>query len=195
MADGVRLDAGDDDAERAALGDEARLIRRVRWRLVAWSGLSTLVVLLVLGAALYAVTASTLSGASIDQLENRVDPWVARLTGEDPDGNGGGDFGFEPGAGNTFLFLFDDAGRPVQLGERRVVVLDGAARGRQPRRGAHGVGRTRRADGRRDRTSRPPFADPAPDPARDRRPRRQRPTSLQALQDRSTEVARSTRCS
>src|SRR6186713_3318406 len=109
MADGARLDPRDDDAEQAARAEDARLIRRVRWRLVAWSGVSTLVVLLVLGAALYAVTASTLSGASISQLENRVDPWVARLTGEDPDGDDGGDFGFQPGAGNTFLFAFDNA--------------------------------------------------------------------------------------
>src|SRR6478609_1678541 len=86
MADGVRLEARDDDAEQAALGDEARLIRRVRWRLVAWSGVSTLVVLLVLGATLYAVTASTLAGASITQLDNRVEPGVAREGMPDPGG-------------------------------------------------------------------------------------------------------------
>ena len=39
----------EDDAEQAALAEDGRLIRRTRWRLVAWSGLSTLVVLVVLG--------------------------------------------------------------------------------------------------------------------------------------------------
>ena len=39
MADGARLDPRDDDAELAARAEDARLIRRVRWRLVAWSGL------------------------------------------------------------------------------------------------------------------------------------------------------------
>ena len=96
MADGVRLEARDDDAEQAALGDEARLIRRVRWRLVAWSGVSTLVVLLVLGATLYAVTASTLAGASITQLDNRVDPWVARLAGHAPTATTGRGSGSSP---------------------------------------------------------------------------------------------------
>ena len=50
MADGIRVDPRDDGAEQAALADEARLIRRTRWRLVAWSGISTLLVLVVLGA-------------------------------------------------------------------------------------------------------------------------------------------------
>ncbi|HEY3336623.1 MAG TPA: HAMP domain-containing sensor histidine kinase [Candidatus Limnocylindrales bacterium] len=124
MADGLRLDARDDDAEQAALGDEARLIRRVRWRLVAWSGVSTLIVLLVLGAALYGVTASTLSGASVTQLDNRVGPWVARLSGDAPGGDRPG-FGFQPGNGNTFLFAFDDAGTQVGLEGERAVALQG----------------------------------------------------------------------
>ena len=81
MPDGHRDDPGDDGAEQAALADEARLIRRVRWRLVAWSGVSTLIVLVVLGIALYAAVANTLATASIDQLANRVDPWVAALEG------------------------------------------------------------------------------------------------------------------
>ena len=57
MADGSRVDPGDDDAERTALAEEARLIHRTRRRLVAWSGVSTLLVLVVLGAAMYAGTA------------------------------------------------------------------------------------------------------------------------------------------
>ena len=48
MADGVAVDPRDDGAERAALKSEQRLIRRTRWRLVLWSGVSTLVVLVLL---------------------------------------------------------------------------------------------------------------------------------------------------
>ena len=125
MADGPRVDPGDDDAERTALAEEVRLIRRTRWRLVAWSGISTLIVLVVLGAALYAAVAGTLTGASVDQLSARVDPWVARLEGERLGRDGDPGFGFQPGRGNTFLFAFDDAGKFVQLGRERVVVLPG----------------------------------------------------------------------
>ena len=125
MADGPRVEVRDDGAEQAALSGEARMLRRVRWRLVAWSGASTLVVLLVLGAALYAVVANTLTGASTAQLHNRVDPWVARLTGTDPSPGQGPGFGFQPGQGNTYLFAFDNGGELVQLGRERVVVLPG----------------------------------------------------------------------
>ena len=125
MADGHRDDPGDDGAEQAALADEARLIRRVRWRLVAWSGVSTLIVLLGLGIALYAAVANTLATASIDQLSNRVEPWVAALEGtvETPEQPPG--FGFQPGRGNTYLFAFDAAGAPVRLGREPVAILGG----------------------------------------------------------------------
>jgi signal transduction histidine kinase len=125
MADGLRVDPGDDDAERTALAEEARLIHRTRLRLVAWSGVSTLLVLVVLGAAMYTAVAGTLAGASVDQLSARVDPWVARLEGERAGRDGDPGFGFQPGQGNTYLFAFDDAGQAVQLGRERVVVLAG----------------------------------------------------------------------
>ena len=51
---------------------ESPLIRRTRWRLIAWSGGSTLVVLVVLGVAIYAATASSLRNAGISQLQDRV---------------------------------------------------------------------------------------------------------------------------
>ena len=68
--------------------------------------------------------ANTLDGGVGTQLRNRVDPWVAELTGEvGPDDGAGtdtpGEFGFQPGQGNTFLFAFDDAGKLVQLGRER----------------------------------------------------------------------------
>jgi two-component system sensor histidine kinase CiaH len=125
MADGHRADPRDDGAEQAALADEARLIRRVRWRLVAWSGVSTLIVLVGLAIALYAAVANTLATASIDQLSKRVDPWVAALEGTvdtpvPPPG-----FGFQPGRGNTYLFAFDAEGAPVRLGREPVAILGG----------------------------------------------------------------------
>jgi signal transduction histidine kinase len=111
--------------DREAASD-ARLIRRVRRRLVLWSGGSTLLVLVVLGAALYAAVANSLASASLAQLANRIDPWVAVLEGtpSDPD-QPPPDFGFQPGRGNTFLFAFDSHGNAVQLGREPVVVLAG----------------------------------------------------------------------
>ena len=125
MADPRRLDPRDDDAEQAALADEAKLIRRVRWRLVAWSGISTLVVLVILGAALYAAVANSLEAASVQQLENRARPLVALLEGPSGDTGNGPEQGFVFGGGNTLLYIFDANGAPVQVGDRPVVVPSG----------------------------------------------------------------------
>ena len=125
MADGRRLDPEDDGAEQAALVDEAKLIRRVRWRLVAWSGISTLVVLVILGAALYAAVANSLEAASVQQLENRARPFVAVLEGPNGDTDNGPEQGFVFGGGNTVPYIFDSNGTPVQVGERPVVVPTG----------------------------------------------------------------------
>ena len=125
MADGHRVDPRDDGAEQAALADEARLLRRVRWRLVAWSGVSTLVVLVGLAIALYAAVANTLATASIDQLSNRIDPWVAALEGTLDTPVQPPEFGFLPGRGNTYLFAFDAEGAPVRLGREPVAILGG----------------------------------------------------------------------
>ena len=125
MADGHRVDPRDDGAEQAALAGEARLLRRVRWRLVAWSGVSTLVVLVGLAIALYAAVANTLATASIDQLSNRIDPWVAALEGTLDTPVQPPEFGFLPGRGNTYLFAFDAEGAPVRLGREPVAILGG----------------------------------------------------------------------
>lgn len=115
-----------DAAEQQASAADATLIRRVRRRLVAWSGGSTLLVLIVLGAALYAAVANTLAAASLGQLSNRVDPVADALEGRlDNPGQPPGSFGFQFGNGNTFLFAFNNAGQPVQLGREPVVVLPG----------------------------------------------------------------------
>ena len=58
-------------SDRSALRQpgDARLLTRVRWRLVAWSAGSTLVLLLVLGTALYLSVNASLAAAGTAQLE------------------------------------------------------------------------------------------------------------------------------
>ena len=124
MGDGIELAPDDDGAEQGALADEARLLRRTRWRLVAWSGLSTLAVLVVLATALYTVTARALETASVAQLEARTQGIVSFLEGT-PDTQEQPGLGFLFGNGNTLLYLFDDAGTPVLLGDRGQVVPAG----------------------------------------------------------------------
>jgi signal transduction histidine kinase len=51
---------------------DGRLVRRVRWQLVAWSASSTLAVLVVLGVVLYAAVATTLASASETLLRDRA---------------------------------------------------------------------------------------------------------------------------
>ena len=63
--------AATDAAADPSLAADARLIRRVRFRLIAWSGLSTRIVLLVLGVAMYAIVARQLEAAGTAQLEAR----------------------------------------------------------------------------------------------------------------------------
>jgi signal transduction histidine kinase len=72
MPDGAASLGTGDPADQRALAADARLIRGVRWRLVLWSGLTTLVVLAVLGGALYAVAARTLETNGVDQVTNRL---------------------------------------------------------------------------------------------------------------------------
>ncbi|HUQ43236.1 MAG TPA: HAMP domain-containing sensor histidine kinase [Candidatus Limnocylindria bacterium] len=113
-----------DATELAASEADARLVRDTRRRLVAFSGGSTLLVLVALGVLLYGAVANTLAAASVDQLQGRTDPVAAALQGQradDPDEP----FGFQPGRGNTFLFAFDSDGDAVQLGREPVVVLAG----------------------------------------------------------------------
>jgi len=114
-----------DEAEAQASEADARLVRDVRWRLVAWSGGSTLLVLVVLGVALYGAVLNTLAAASVGQLHGRTGPVAAALEGQQTPGGPPQPFGFQPGRGNTFLFAFDDQGHAVQLGREPVVVLTG----------------------------------------------------------------------
>lgn len=130
MSDGVGVDPREDGAEQAAIKGDRRLIRGTRRRLVFWSGLSTLVVLFVLGASLYMAVQSRLVTASVDQLRNTVSPVVASLSGKDPDQGAGTDspgsaFGLQPGRGSIWLFAFDESGDQVPLNRRMGVPLQG----------------------------------------------------------------------
>jgi signal transduction histidine kinase len=73
---------------------DARLLSRVRWRLVAWSAGSTLVLLLVLGTALYLTVDASLAAAGRTQLEEQVTGLRGFLEHLPPggltDGGGGG---------------------------------------------------------------------------------------------------------
>jgi signal transduction histidine kinase len=64
---------------------DARLLRGVRWRLVAWSAGSTLILLLVLGTALYVAVQSSLASASRARLQQQADD-VSRFLSRLPPG-------------------------------------------------------------------------------------------------------------
>ncbi|HEX5013902.1 MAG TPA: HAMP domain-containing sensor histidine kinase [Candidatus Limnocylindrales bacterium] len=114
MPDGAAIRDGEvgDSADQEALSSDARLIRRVRWQLVAWSGLSTLLVLLVLGAALYLIAARTLDASGNEQLAARAADYR-----EHPDpGRPGLGFSFGGGGSGTFALLADANGDAVGRG-------------------------------------------------------------------------------
>jgi hypothetical protein len=132
MPDGVPVAADHgpgDSAEADALAADGRLIRRVRWRLVAFSGGTTLLVLVVLGIALYLSAAATLEARSEQQLQQRAEGYGA---GRDPDRP---DFGVAFGgvSSGTYALVSDDAGNrldrsPLQFppGIPVVAGIDGA---------------------------------------------------------------------
>ena len=111
MPDGVALPAGGDPVDERALAEDARLIRGVRWRLVAWSGLTTLLVLAVLGLALYVSAARTLADNGVRQLEVRTTQIVDDLENPHPR-PGGPEYGFTFGGNSsgTFGMLVDAQG-------------------------------------------------------------------------------------
>ena len=62
-----------DSVERDSLERDSILLRRVRWRLAAWSGGITLSILLVLGTGFYVGVRTLLESASITRLDARVE--------------------------------------------------------------------------------------------------------------------------
>jgi signal transduction histidine kinase len=101
---------------------DARLIRGVRWRLVAWSGGITLVVLVLLGAAIHFAVASTLATSGEQQLEARAGQLADFLKRQEPrdpptglafGGGGSGTLAFVQGPSG--VLLGPRAGPPAQL--------------------------------------------------------------------------------
>ncbi len=72
----------------AAQTGDARLLARVRWQLIAWSGGIVLVVLLALGIILSVAVARSLEATGTAQLVERANT-LARIIGNDPDGGPG----------------------------------------------------------------------------------------------------------
>ncbi len=103
---------------------EARLVRDVRWRLVAWSGGTTLLVLLVLGTALYSAVSNSLAATGTQLLEARVGE-MRRFLDREPGGEPHAPTGFIFGGGGsgTFALLIDPQDRT--LGPRELVVPAG----------------------------------------------------------------------
>ncbi len=105
------IDAPGDAAADPSLAADARLIRRVRFRLIAWSGLSTLIVLLVLGIAMYAIVARQLDAAGTAQLEARHSEIEHALQSGRPGPSLGQIFGGR--ASGTIALLVDEQGQPI----------------------------------------------------------------------------------
>jgi signal transduction histidine kinase len=115
MPDGAPAPLGGDPADARALAADGRLIRGVRWRLVLWSGLTTLVVLAILGIGLYAVAAQTLEKNGVEQLSERMDQIV---TPERPSIRPSPEYGFIFGGrtSGTFAMAVDAQGNNLSRG-------------------------------------------------------------------------------
>jgi signal transduction histidine kinase len=96
---------------------EAGLLRRVRVQLVLWSGGITLVLLIVLGVALYVAVDRSLSASGTAELVGEINR-ITRTPPGPTDGLPPGGYIFGgPGSG-TFTVVADDEGLPVGPGQR-----------------------------------------------------------------------------
>jgi signal transduction histidine kinase len=95
---------------RADVTPDARLLQRVRWQLVAFSGGATLVVLLVLGALLYWIVATTLASNSVAQLQARCDGLVDVVEGGRPFDPGQLGLAFGGRGSGTLAYIVDPQG-------------------------------------------------------------------------------------
>ncbi len=82
------VEPGDDRVDRQARQGDARLVRGVGWRLVLFSGGTTLLILLVLGALLYVRVTSSLETTGIVQLDARAASLKQFLDGSSDPGKG-----------------------------------------------------------------------------------------------------------
>ena len=101
MPDGILPPTETTEPELAAETTDSRLVRHVRRNLVLWSGGTTLLVLLVLGVALYVAVASSLANSATAQLDSRLAQVRSSLTGQRPDTDDNGPYGFIFGGGGS----------------------------------------------------------------------------------------------
>jgi signal transduction histidine kinase len=121
MAEQSAATTSGDAAEQAALAADARLVRDVRRRLVAWSGGTTLVVLVALGIALYVTAAQSLQQTGIAVMDQRAEVIRDRILG--PRGRPmEGDTGFMFGGASsgTFALVAGPNGRALLPGPGRL---------------------------------------------------------------------------
>ena len=109
-------------ADERALAADAGLVRGVRWRLVAWSGGTTLIVLVALSIALYLSAARSLEATGTAPLVRRAEEIKELL--EQPRGRPGPGYGFKFGGdtSGTFALLL---GRDGRVGNPRLELPDG----------------------------------------------------------------------
>ena len=112
IGSGIATGTEPDAADAVAAAGDARLIRSVRWRLLAWSGGTTLLVLLILGAALYLTVARTLEANGVAVLDGRANEIVAAVRHEHPSG-GRPPTDFLFGGGGTFAIIIAPDGSTI----------------------------------------------------------------------------------
>jgi signal transduction histidine kinase len=121
MPDGIPVPDERTDLERAADETDAALVRRVNRNLVLWSGLTTLVILVVLAAALYFAAARSLASSGVGQLDARMGQIKSLATGQRPSPDDDDPYGFIFGQGSgTFAMIMDSSGHPIQRPNFRV---------------------------------------------------------------------------
>jgi signal transduction histidine kinase len=111
MPDGTLAESRDDQIELRAAAADARLVRNVRWRLVAWSGGTTLLILVALAVALYVATARTLEQSALREIADRatlVRNFIGGPSGGPDNAPTSVTFG-----GGTFAILVRSDGRPI----------------------------------------------------------------------------------
>jgi len=110
MPDGIQEPRDSAAPEQAAETADSALVRHVRRNLVLWSGGTTLLILLILAAALYVAVAGSLANTATAQLDTRFDQVQASLTGQHPgppDDPGPYGFLFGGGGGGTIALAVD----------------------------------------------------------------------------------------
>ena len=165
MPDGI-LPTETTAPELAAETADSRMVQHVRRNLVLWSGGTTLVILLILAAALYVAVQGSLASSATAQLDSRFDEVKSSLTGQAaPPDDDSGPYGFlfsGGGAGTIALAVDQDNSVLTQRGFH----LRRAAR--HGRRGCRTSARSGCPDGVADGPGLRPgrIADHHPDPVR-----------------------------